>query len=159
MTENWIAYIPVGMTLLKAVIAIIFTVVALYVIIKYAIPWLKERKLYDTVKMAVRASEKLGESCTIDKEAKLQYVVTILQKKGIKVDATVRAMIESAVGDLDDELTHSMMSLVNAINNADDATEFFYTSGKVIPAELDSRGDTETDAIRKEEIDKIISNG
>ena len=75
----------------------------------------------------------------------------VLQKNGIKVDATVRALIESAVGDLDDELTHGMMSLVDAINNADSASEFFYAEGKVTTAEMDSRCDDDSNEAEDEE--------
>ena len=141
MNEVYTALIPVAVDVLRGLIALVFSAIVLPWLVKTAIPWLKEKKMYEFIKKVVRAAEKLGESGTISKEAKLDYVIAVLQKNGIKVDATVRALIESAVGDLDDELTHGMMSLVDAINNADEASELFYSKGKVTTVEMDSRCD------------------
>ena len=48
----------------------------------------------------------------------------------MNVTADVRAMIESAVGDLDDEISHGMMSLVEALNTAGDIDNIVIDGGK-----------------------------
>ena len=104
--------------ILKIIITAIFSAIIIPWVKKSAIPWLKEKQLYGVIKKFVRAAEKLGDNGTIAKEAKLEYVTALLAKRGVKVGPEVRAMIESAVGDLDDELAHNMQQLVNAINEA-----------------------------------------
>lgn len=66
-----------------------------------AIPWLKEKRLYSAVQKFVLAAEKLGETGAIDRQAKKNYVVNLLIKKGYTVDDEVEAFIESAVKEMD----------------------------------------------------------
>lgn len=90
--------------ILEIVSTIISLVVAFYVIpcIKSdLIPWLKEKRLYNTVESFVRAAEKLAESGVIEKCNKKDKVVELLRNKGIVVDETVEAFIESCVKELD----------------------------------------------------------
>jgi len=77
----------------KLVFAILSVVVATYVV-----PWLKEKKLYNTIVQLVQAAEKLSENIEIDKK---EYVIKILESKGIKVNAYVDALIEACVLELD----------------------------------------------------------
>lgn len=65
------------------------------------IPWLKEKHLYSIVKKFVMAAEKMAEAGTIDKSAKLDYVLNMLRAKGVNITSEVRAFIESAVEELD----------------------------------------------------------
>lgn len=145
MNEFYATLIPVLSDILRALITLVFSAVIIPWVVKTVIPWMKEKRIYDFVKRVVRAAEKLADAGTISKESKLDYGISILEKNGIKVDATVRAMIESAVGDLDDEVARNMVSLVDAINEADIATEILYSGGKVVSAEMDSRTDDEDD--------------
>lgn len=97
----WNSILP---NLLEIVATIISLVVARYVIpcIKNdLIPWLKERRLHNIVKNFVQAAEKLAESGAITKESKKQKVVELLEDKGIVVNATIDAFIESCVKELD----------------------------------------------------------
>lgn len=90
--------------ILEIILTIISIIIARYVIpfIKNdVVPWLKEKKLYGTVKKFVQAVEKLAESGAIDKKDKNEKVIEFLQSKGIVVDSTVKAFIESAVKELD----------------------------------------------------------
>ena len=89
---------------LEIISATISLIVAYYVIpyIKSdLIPWLKEKRIYNMVKNFVRAVEKLAESGAINKCDKKKKVVELLENKGIEVDATVEAFIESCVKELD----------------------------------------------------------
>ena len=90
--------------ILEIVATIISLIVARYVV-PYVktdlIPWLKERHLYNTIKNFVQAVEKLAESGVLEKTYKKQKVVELLENKGIIVDETVEAFIESAVKELD----------------------------------------------------------
>lgn len=97
----WNAILP---NILEIILTIISIIIARYVI-PYAksdlIPWLKEKRLYSIVKKFVQAVEKLAESGAIDKKDKNKKVVEFLQSKGIVVDSTVKAFIESCVKELD----------------------------------------------------------
>lgn len=89
--------------LVDAIITIcglVFTGVCIPWLIKTGIPWLKEKHLYTIVSTFVKAAEKMANagSLTIPK---LDYVVQMLEKRGITVTPEVRAMIEAAVQDLD----------------------------------------------------------
>jgi len=77
----------------KLVFAILSVIVATYVV-----PWLKEKKLYNTIMQLVQAAEKLSENIEIDKK---EYVIKILESKGIKANAYVDALIEACVLELD----------------------------------------------------------
>lgn len=65
---------------------------------RYAIPWLKNKGLYEMVKHFVRAAEKLAQNCELDKK---EYVVDCLKRIGVKVTPVVDALIEAAVEELD----------------------------------------------------------
>lgn len=85
-----------------AEVAIIAAIgIATYYIKTAVIPWLKEKRLYDTVKKFVQAAEKLGDVGTIPKGNKKDYVVQLLENKGITVTPEIDALIESAVKELD----------------------------------------------------------
>ena len=127
----------------RIIIAIVFSTIIIPWVKKSAIPWLKEKQLYGIIQKFVRAAEKLGEAGTISKESKLDYVIGLLAKRGIDVTPEVRAMIESAVGDLDDELAHGMMSLVEALNNAGDMESIVFDEGKATVNAEESPEETE----------------
>lgn len=80
-------------TLVKIVFLVLGTVVTVYVV-----PWLKEKGLYDIVKRMVQGAEKWSESRDIDKK---EWVIERLEARGIKVNAYVEALIESACEELD----------------------------------------------------------
>ena len=94
--------------ILPNIYGIIITVILL-VVSYYAIPYikndlipmLKEEHLYDTVKKYVQAAEKMGEVGAIKKSDKKAMVVRLLGDKGIAVDSTTEAFIESCVKELD----------------------------------------------------------
>ena len=97
----WNSILP---NLLEIIITIISLVVARHVVpcIKNdLVPWLKEKHLYNIVKNFVQAAEKLAESGAITKESKKEKVIELLENKGIVVNATVDAFIESCVKELD----------------------------------------------------------
>ena len=90
--------------ILEIVVTIISVIVARYLVpcIKNdLVPWLKEKHLHNIVKNFVQAAEKLAESGVIAKESKKDKVVELLESKGITVDATIDAFIESCVKELD----------------------------------------------------------
>ena len=90
--------------IMEIVATIISLVVAYYVIpcIKNdLVPWLKERRLHSIIKSFVQAAEKLAESGVIEKCNKKSEVIKFLENKGIVVDETIEAFIESCVKELD----------------------------------------------------------
>ena len=95
-------------TILPNILEIIWAIVSLVIscyLVPYLkndfIPWLKEKRLYSVVKSFVQAAEKLAESGAIDKADKKKKVIEFLTSKGIKIDSTVEALIESCVKELD----------------------------------------------------------
>lgn len=68
------------------------------VVSAYVVPWLKEKKLYDTVYRMVQAAEKWNRTHEIDKK---QWVIGLLEARGITVNAYVDALIEACVEELD----------------------------------------------------------
>lgn len=87
------------------IVATIISLVVAYYVIPYIkndlIPWLKEKRLYNIVKSFVQAAEKMAESGLIAKVDKKKEVTKLLSNKGIVVDDTVDAFIESCVKELD----------------------------------------------------------
>lgn len=69
-------------------------------LVKTGIPWLKDKRLYGIVTVLVKAAEKQREAGTLT-IPKYDYVVQMLEAKGIKVTAEVKAVIEAAVKELD----------------------------------------------------------
>lgn len=126
ISDFYPAMFQCAVSVVRMLIAIAFSVIIIPWVKKSAIPWLKEKHLYGIITKFVRAAEKLGESGTIDKSAKLDYVMALLAKRNITVDAEVRAMIESAVGDLDDEISQGMAALTEALNSAGEDVNIFY---------------------------------
>lgn len=97
----WNSILP---NILEIIITIISLIVARYAVpcIKNdLVPWLKEKHLHNIVKNFVQAAEKLAESGAISKESKKDKVIELLESKGITVDDTVNAFIESCVKELD----------------------------------------------------------
>lgn len=82
---------------IEAIVKIVFVVLSTVVTL-YVVPWLKEKRLYDTVKKMVDAAEKWAETNNIDKK---EWVVSQLEAKGIDVNEYVEALIEAAVKELD----------------------------------------------------------
>ena len=82
------------------ILGLFFTGVAVPWLIKTGIPWLKDKRLYGIVTVLVKAAEKQREAGALP-IPKYDYVVQMLEAKGIKVTAEVKAMIEAAVKELD----------------------------------------------------------
>lgn len=89
---------------IRLVVYAVFAVLLVPWLKNSAIPWLKEKQLYGIVLRLVRAAEKMGAAGKISKEAKLDYVVGMLAQRGITLTPEVRALIESAVYAIDEEM-------------------------------------------------------
>ena len=94
--------------ILPNILEIIMTVISLivaYYVVPYIkndlMPWLKEKRIYNVVKTFVQAAEKLAESGVIEKCNKKAKVIELLNSKGIIVDSSIEAFIESCVKELD----------------------------------------------------------
>ena len=87
------------------IIGTIISLICAYYVIPYIkeelIPWLKEQRVYGIIKNFVQAVEKMAESGIIEKADKKQKVIELLARKGIVINATIEAFIESAVKELD----------------------------------------------------------
>lgn len=87
------------------IITTILTLLVSYYVVPFikndAIPWLKEKRVYDMIKKFVAAAEKMAESGAITKADKKATVIKLLQNKGIVVTDELSALIESCVKELD----------------------------------------------------------
>lgn len=93
--------------LLLSLMALVFTIVVLPWVIKTGIPWLRERHLDGIIKKYVEAAEKLCASgqLTIPKK---EFVISLLQKRGIPITDEVDACIEACVVELDNASAHAL---------------------------------------------------
>lgn len=131
-----------AVNVIKAIIAIVFSCLIIPWVKNTALPWLNEKHLCGKIARLVRAAEKLADSGTIDKKAKLDYVIGILVNCGIKVTPEVRAFIENAVGELDDEFANNLAVLADAIVNYE---ESFTVDTDVTVGDAADDGDKEED--------------
>lgn len=115
MNEMWI---EVGTLVLRIVVVLCVGLATKYVLPRVSstvIPWLKDKRLYETVCRLVHAAEKLAETGAIEKVNKKSYVIGLLEAKGVTVTPEVEAMIESAVFELDlaiDEIGNAIFDII-----------------------------------------------
>lgn len=87
------------------IIATIITLIVSYYVLPLIknslVPWLKEKRVYDTIKKLVKAAEKMSESGMIQKVDKKTMVIKWLEEQGIEVTDEISALIEAAVKELD----------------------------------------------------------
>ena len=79
-----------------AILGLFFTGVAVPWLIKTGIPWLKDKRLYGIVTVLVKAAEKQREAGALP-IPKYDYVVQMLEAKGIKVTAEAVKELDIAV--------------------------------------------------------------
>ena len=122
----------------RVVMTVAFGVLVLPWIKNTAIPWLQEKHLYGLICKFVRAAEKLSDAGTIDKTAKLSYVIGLIKNRlHIEMTPEIRAMIECAVGELDDEFAYNMLSIADALTTAEAAADLIVTEDEEdAPAEV-----------------------
>ena len=102
MFENIMnAILPNIFEIIATIISLVISYYVIPCIKNVLMPWLKEKRVYSIVKNFVQAVEKLAESGVIEKTDKKAKVVELLESKGIVVDATIDAFIESCVKELD----------------------------------------------------------
>lgn len=98
-----------------AAIGVLFTTVVLPWIKNTAIPWLKEKHIYSLVQKFVKAAEKKAEAGTLAKPLKKDYVIGLLETKGITVTDEVDAFIEAAVKELDCAVQSAVLEVAAAM--------------------------------------------
>lgn len=99
--------------LIKALFLLLTGVLTYYVKTKI-IPWLEDRQLYATVKRYVQAAEKLSSTGKLSSSgAKKNYVITLLESKGIECGPEIHALIESAVEELDQAASAVVSSFID----------------------------------------------
>lgn len=98
-----------------AAIGVLFTTVVLPWVKNTAIPWLKEKHVYSLVQKFVKAAEKKAEAGTLAKPLKKDYVIGLLEAKGITVTNEVDAFIEAAVKELDCAVQSAVLEVAAAI--------------------------------------------
>jgi hypothetical protein len=94
-----------------AVIGLVFTGVCVPWIKKSAIPWLKEKQLYSLVEKYVKAAEKKAEAGSLAKALKKDYVIKLLEARGVTITDEVDAFIEAAVKELDTAVQSAVLEV------------------------------------------------
>ncbi len=113
--------------LVEFVIAVILAVITCFVIpwvkntlapliTEQVIPWLKEKHLYSVVSRFVKAAEKYNKTNPINKK---DWVIDLLNEKGIPVTPEVEAYIESAVEELDIAIDTTISAVTNTTEHVD----------------------------------------
>ena len=97
----WNELAALAVKLVVAIIGVIFSAIVLPWVKSTVIPWLTEKHLYGVIEKFVRAAEK--EFCNVEGAGadKKAYVISHLEKAGIRVNETVKALIEAAVEELE----------------------------------------------------------
>ena len=86
-----------GSIILECIVTILVAI-----IVCYAIPFLKEKKLYDAIAIAVRAAEQIYKNSGMGKE-KFAYVKNWIEETFNVDDTDLKNIIESAVYELNAE--------------------------------------------------------
>lgn len=99
-----------------AAIGVLFTAVVLPWVKNTAIPWLKEKRIYSLVQKFVAAAEKKAEAGTLLKPLKKDYVIELLEGKGIIITEEIDAFIEAAVKELDNAVQSAVLEVAGAFD-------------------------------------------
>lgn len=83
--------------IIKIIIPLLCTILTVYIV-----PFLKEKRLYESVVIAVKAAEQIYKESGMGKE-KFAYVKAWVQEKFDISDADLKNIIESAVYELNEE--------------------------------------------------------
>ncbi len=105
-----------------AIISAVFSIIVIPWLKNTALPWLKEKRLFTVVYSFVKAAEKLAQSGAIPKARKKEYVIKLLEKKGITVTDEVDALIEAAVEELDIALSSNAQLVLGTIEDSAEPT-------------------------------------
>lgn len=108
-----------------AVIGLVFSAVVIPWIVKTAIPWMKEKHIYSLVQKFVAAAEKRAEAGTLAKPLKKDYVIGLLEARGITVTEEIDAFIEAAVEELDNAIQSAVLEVAGVMEQTveDEETE------------------------------------
>lgn len=104
--------------IINLAIKLVGTVIVLLVS-KTCLPWIKEQRVYSTIRKLVQAAEKLAAAGAIRKVDKKSYVLRLLDEKGVAITPEIEAMIESAVEELDWMAAEIMAGIIEDGTNAD----------------------------------------
>lgn len=115
-------FIAAALRLLLLAILLLFTKIVFPFISNTVIPYLDEKHLMNIIRVFVRSAEKQGETGAIEKAKKKEYVIGLLEKRGIPITPTVLEMIEAAVEELD-KLGDQFMGLLPAVEAAQGTEE------------------------------------
>lgn len=95
-----IIFAGIGLIVLKVVLPWVENV---------GLPWLKDKHLWALIEQYVAAAEKSAESGFIKSDAKKEFVLKLLQDRGIAITPEVDAFIEAAVEKLDLNIESGVM--------------------------------------------------
>lgn len=114
MTQEIIEIIPYIMKIIFWAIGIL--------LIRYVWPMVKPMMQYEIIQLLVNAAEKKAETGSIDKEAKKQFVIHIMELVKIPVNEFTMAMLESAVKELD-LLEEKVLDYIKSDSKLEEPTE------------------------------------
>lgn len=100
ITEAVKTILPLAIKMIFAIILLVLSKIVIPELTKTVIPWLKEKRLDSIIMKYVEAAEKMAAAGNLGIPKK-DYVIYLLEKRGIKVTDEVDAAIESAVIELD----------------------------------------------------------
>lgn len=106
-----------------AAIGAVFSAIVIPWIVKTVIPWLKEKHIYSLVQKFVAAAEKRAEAGTLAKPLKKDYVIGLLEARGITVTEEIDAFIEAAVKELDNAIQSAVLEVAGVMEQTVEGEE------------------------------------
>lgn len=106
-----------------AVASAAFTAVVIPWIVKTAIPWMKEKRIYGLAQKFVAAAEKKAEAGSLAKPLKKDYVIELLEAQGIEVTKELDAFIEAAVKELDNAIQSAVIGVAGVLEEVAEPME------------------------------------
>lgn len=106
-----------------AIIGVAFSSIVIPWITKTAIPWMKEKHIYGLVQKFVKAAEKKAEAGSLAKPLKKDYVIELLEARGVKITAEMDAFIEAAVKELDTVIQSAVLEVGAVIEKTADGVQ------------------------------------
>lgn len=94
-------FLDAALRLVLLAVTILFTKIVAPFLLHTVLPYFKDKALFQTIRIFVRAAEKKGETGAIDKSKKMFYVLGWLENLGIHPTEKEKQMIEAAVEELD----------------------------------------------------------
>ena len=116
-------FIAAAARMLLLAVLLLFSKIIFPLVTKTIIPYLENKHLMGIVRIFVASAEKKGETGEIEKANKKEYVIGLLEKRGVPITPLVLEMIEAAVEELDNLQDQFVKMLLKEKDAADEPAD------------------------------------